>query len=529
MKYYIWALGCAMNHSDAERIASVFEDAGHTQTTSESDADFVVIVACSVRQHAIDRIYGKAREWQKRKENGGLVTILSGCVLDKDRVTMSKFFDLIFDIKDLPKLRKFLESSTKSKSLNPKQYQNPKKANPEKTDLEIENWDSIENCELEIENYEDYFSITPKRESSFSAYVPISTGCNNFCTYCAVPYTRGREVSRPMPEILSEIRNLVSAGYKEITLLGQNVNSYGSDFVHTHNYQGQKDKRTEKQKNNVCSNPEETKDLSKKNEEEKRFFDSSLCEVAQNDNVGSDSQCKTLNTDFTKLLKKIDKIPGTYRVYFYSNHPKDFSDELIKAIPKTEHFPHYIHLPLQSGSDKILKAMNRHYTQKNYFSLVNKIKKAIPEVAITTDVIVGFPGETEEDFNETKKVVRDVGFEMIYIGKFSPRSGTRAAKMEDNVPQKVKEKRWQEITNLLKKYLEKENKKYVGMIMKVLIDSEKNGKYYGRTDNYKIVELQNEVQPHVRLNLGKQTSLLGQFVDVEIVSSEAWMLKGRVV
>ena len=494
-----------MNRSDAERIASVFEDAGHTQTTSESDADFVVVVACSVRQHAIDRIYGKAREWQEKKQSGNLVTILSGCVLDKDKATMSKFFDLIFEINDVSKLAEFLNSSPLicHSELDSESIQMKSGFRIKSGMTNSKNWDLIE-------NYEDYFSITPKRESSFSAYVSISTGCNNFCTYCAVPYTRGREISRPEKEILSEIKGLIQKGYKEITLLGQNVNSYGSDFV-----LAQKNRETEAPKNKIST----------------VIPDHSFVIPAQAGirSDKKDSGQARMTNAFVELIQSIDEIPGIYRAFFYSNHPKDFSDELIKAIPKTEHFSHYIHLPLQSGSDKILKAMNRHYTQKNYFSLVNKIKKAIPEVAITTDVIVGFPGETEEDFNETKKVVEKVGFDMIYIGKFSPRPGTLAAKMEDNVPQKIKEKRWREITDLLKKYLEKENKKYIGMVMKVLIDAEKNGKYYGRSDNYKVVELQNEVQPRTKLNLGKQPSLLGRFADVEIENSEAWMLKGKIV
>ncbi len=493
MKYYIWALGCAMNLSDAERIASVFEDAGHTQMKSESEADIIIVVACSVRQHAIDRIYGKARAWQKRKQNGNLVTILSGCVLDKDKATMNKFFDLIFDINNVSKLAEFLNSS-------PLIYHSELDSESIQKKL-----DSGSRPGMTIK--EDFFNIHPKRKSSFSAYIPISTGCNNFCTYCAVPYTRGREVSRPMKEIVSEVRSLVSAGYKEITLLGQNVNSYDSD-------------NSEQITNNKLANGSS----------------SVIPAQAGIQSDKKDSGQARMTNAFVELIKRIDKIPGIYRVYFYSNHPKDFSDKLIETIPKTEHFPHYIHIPLQSGSDKILKAMNRHYTQKNYFSLVNKIKKTISEVAITTDIIVGFPGETDEDFAQTKRVVREVGFDMIYIGKFSPRSGTRAVKMEDDVPQKVKEKRWQEITDLLKKHLEKENKKYVGMVLKVLIDAEKKGKYYGRTDNYKVVEIDKKSISTILSRAEgshhsnkKQTSLLGQFADVEITDSTAWMLKGRII
>ncbi len=406
-----------MNKSDAERIASVFEDAGLNETKKESEADIVITVACSVRQSGINRIYGKIKEWQDIRAKRPLTTILSGCVLKSDRKKMNKFFDLIFEINDVSKLTDFLETN--------------------------------------IASEQKFFQIHPKYDSTFQAYVPISTGCNNFCTYCAVPYTRGREVSRPMDEIITEVQRLIEKDYKEITLLGQNVNSYGNDL----------------------------KD----------------------------------DTTFTDLIKKIDEIEGTYRVYFYSNHPKDMSDELIEILPKLDHFPHYIHLPLQSGSDKILKSMNRHYTQKQYLELAEKIKKNVPEVAITTDIIVGFPGETEEDFFKTKQIMEKVGFSMPFIAKYSSRPGTVAAKLEDNISKEEKEKRWRELTAIQKEILSRENKKLVGENLMVLIDSEKKDKYYGRTDNYKVVELPK-----------KQTDPIGQFVNVEIIDSEAWILKGKI-
>ncbi|RJO60216.1 MiaB/RimO family radical SAM methylthiotransferase [candidate division WS5 bacterium] len=514
MKYYIWALGCAMNKSDAERIASVLSNADYTKTREESEADIIVTVACSVRQHAIDRIYGKVEKWNEMRAKRPLITILSGCVLEADRKKMKRFFDLIFDIKELQKLKQFLEQNTKSETLNPKQYQNKNDKNIKDDALNFENWDLFRNSKLEIRNCEDYLSINPIRESSFMAYVPISTGCDNFCTYCAVPYTRGREVSRPAEEIITEVRELIEKGYKEITLLGQNVNSYG--FT-------QKNRRTKQQNNNPVIYTTPPSSLS----EAKDLRDSS-------------GSALRMTNNFVKLIKEIDKIPGIYRVYFYSNHPKDLSNELIETIPKTIHFPHYIHLPLQSGSDKILKAMNRHYTQENYIGLVKKIKDNVPQVAITTDIIVGFPGETKKDFEETKKVVKEVGFGMIYIGKFSPRPGTIAAKLKDNVPKEEKERRWQELTGLLKAHLEKENKSYIGSVMKVLIDSEKKGKYYGRTDNYKVVEIDNPVilsrtknlrDPSLTLedDKAKQTNLIGQFVNIEITDSSAWMLKGEIL
>jgi tRNA-2-methylthio-N6-dimethylallyladenosine synthase len=435
MKYFIWTLGCAMNKSDAERIVSVLCNSGFTETKKESEADIIVTFACSVRQSAINRIYGKIKEWQDIRSERPLTTILSGCVLKEDRIKMKKYFDLIFDINEISKFTDFL----------PSVIPNPDPESIKKV---------IDSGQARMTPDGGFFQIHPKYESNFQAYVPISTGCDNFCTYCAVPYTRGREISRPMNEILAEIQELVKNGYKEITLLGQNVNSYGNDLKNS--------------------------------------------------------------TNFTELLKKIDEIEGTYRVYFYSNHPKDMSDELIKTLPKLQHFPHYIHLPLQSGSDKILKKMNRHYTQKQYLELVDKIKKNIPEVAITTDIIVGFPGEAEEDFNQTKEVMEKVGFSMPFIAKYSPRPGTATAKLKDDVSKTEKGKRWRELTDIQKEILNRENKKLVGRNLMVLIDSEKKGKYYGRTDNYKVVEIPK-----------KQTDLLGRFVNVEIVSSEAWILKAN--
>jgi tRNA-2-methylthio-N6-dimethylallyladenosine synthase len=288
------------------------------------------------------------------------------------------------------------------------------------------------------------------------------TGCDNFCSYCAVPITRGREKSRPEKEIIYELRGLISKGYKEITLLGQNVNSY--------------------------------------------------------------------KYGFTELLKKIDAIPGDYRVYFYSNHPKDMSDELINLLPKLKHFPRYLHLPLQSGDNDILKNMNRHYTAEQYLDLVAKIKGKIPDVVLTTDIIVGYPGEGEEEFQKTLDVVSEVGFEMIFIGQYSPRAGTISAKMEDSVSKVVKKQRDRIITDMLKDYLERVNKKFVGRTEKVLIDENKAGKYYGRTEGYKVVEVVNRDYPEViegSLIKTDQSLEIGRFYTTKITDSSAWKLFGE--
>lgn len=426
MKYYLWVLGCAMNYADAERIVTALNLLGCQKTDKESEADLIITVACSVRQSAIDRIYGKAKKWQEIKKAGKrLKTILTGCVLEKDLFKMRKVFDYVFDVKQIDNLLEILSPDA-----------------------------GFSGTFLEKKSGE-YLEICPTRESFFRAYVPIMTGCNNFCSYCAVPYTRGREKSRLPKEIFGEVKSLVQEGYKEITLLGQNVNSYQYGFV--------------------------------------------------------------------DLLSDIDKIPGEFRVYFYSNHPKDMSEQLIKVIPHLSHFPQYIHLPLQSGSDRILKLMNRHYTQSQYLELVEKIKKVIPNVVLTTDIIVGFPNETEKDFQETKKVMEKVSFDMAYIAQYSPRPGTRSAELDDNVTKSEKVKREKILAGILEKTAFENNLKLKNSTQRVLIDGFKKEKFYGRTEGYKVVEISSGgLGP-----LKGPAPQLGQFADIEILECSAWKLFGR--
>lgn len=451
MKYYIFIVGCAMNYSDSERIAAVFDSFGFTRSKSEEDANILIAVSCSVRQTAVDRIYGKSGDWKKRKKKDpGFLTILSGCVLPEDKKKLKESFDLIFEINNIEELKKFLVSSVKK--INSKNKNNLIKNESD--------YSKILNCD------KDYLSIIPSYESSFRAYVPIMTGCNNFCSYCAVPYVRGREKSRPSAEIIKEIKNLVKRGFKEIILLGQNVNSY-----------------------QVASNEKFLKVGGHRNRE-----------------------------SFLKLIKKIDQIGGDYRVYFYSNHPKDMSLDLISAMSNLKHFPPYIHLPLQSGSDRILKSMNRHYTQKEYLGLVSRIKKDIPNVGITTDVIVGYPGETVEDFNQTKKVFERVGFEMAFISTYSPRPMTASSKIKDDIPLEEKRRREKILTEILRKNLILKNKKMIGKKVRVLIDGKKGEIFYGRDDLYKVVEIETD-----------KPIVLGQFVKVKIIKTDTWKIKGRVI
>lgn len=418
MKYYLWILGCAMNYSDAERLVSVLESLGYSRTVKEDEADIVFVIACSVRQSAIDRIYGKTKTWRKIKKKRVLKLFLSGCVLEKDQPKMKEIFNEIFDIKDLSNLPGLLGEKNRVAK--------------------------------------DYLKIKPEYGSDFQAYMPISTGCDNFCSYCAVPYTRGREKSRSKNEIIGEVRDLVGRGYKEITLLGQNVNSYGQDLK------------------------------------------------GKND-----------NSEFISLLEEIDKISGDYRIYFYSNHPKDMTDDLIDCISELKHFPRYIHLPLQSGNDEIIKKMNRHYTKEKYLKLAKKIKEKIPDVVLTTDVIVGFPGEGEKEFNDTKEVMEKVGFEMAFIAQYSKRPGTKAAKLTDDISKSEKVRREKILTKVLAESSLKKNKKLIGKKVRVLFDKEKNGKAYGRTDGYKVVEVKTD-----------RNNLTGRFLQVEIVEVTPWKLIG---
>jgi len=366
MRYWIITFGCQMNKSDSERIASVLEKLEYKPASNMNEADFVVINACSVRQTAIDRIHGLVPQFRKLKaKNKKCKIIITGCVLPKDKKKFTENFDYILDIKDLPKWPKQLITSKKQSIINKKLTDN------------------------------NYLKINPKYSDKKSFCVPISNGCNNFCTYCAVPYTRGRLICRDHNDIIKEVKNIVkNHKYAEIWLLGQNVNDYKS--------------------------PANGK------------------------------------INFSKLLEMVNKIPGDFKIRFTSPHPKNFSDELIKTMAKCKKIAHFLNLPMQSGDSKILKAMNRPYTASQYKKLVKKIRKAIPDINLSTDIIVGFPGETKSQFENTLKLFKELNFDMAYISKFSPRSGTVAARIKDNVPHKEKERRFNLLNNiLLKKWRKK--------------------------------------------------------------------------
>ncbi len=439
MRYFIITFGCQMNRSDSERIASVLESAGYKSASKINEADLIVVNMCSVRKPAVDRIYGVLP--RLRQGFGGQAkpkTILTGCILKKDRKKFAEKFDYILDIKDVSKWPEILGS-------------NP----PLKTD--------------------NYLKIEPKYSNNFSAFVPIMTGCNNFCAYCVVPYARGSEISRPAEEIICEVENLIKRGYKEIWLLGQNVNSYNS-------------------------------------------------------------------IPFSQLLKKINDIPGEFWIRFTSSHPKpstraklgagpvpqlppgrngagDFSwDKLIETMAKCKKVTEYLNLPVQSGDNKILKKMNRPYTIEHYKNLVKKIREKIPNIALSTDIIVGFPGETEKQFENTIKLFKEIKFDMAYIVKYSPRPGTAAAKMEDAVPQKERDRREKVLTEILKKTALENNKKYINEEVKVLVEKQKApGSWIAKTRTHKNVQFESK------------ENLLGQFVKIKITNALPWGLKGEIL
>jgi tRNA dimethylallyltransferase len=350
MKYFIKAYGCQMNESDSQRIASFLEQQHYRLTDKIEEADLVVVMACSVRQSAIDRIFGL----KKKLKNLKAKKILTGCALKPDRPKFLSFFDEVLPIDE------FIGKK--------------------------------------------YLELQPKYINTKSALVPIMTGCNNFCSYCVVPYTRGKEISRPAENIIKEIKNLVKGGFKEIILLGQNVNSYKSE-TRISNF--------------------ETNSNFKNSKIESKF-------KIQNSKL----------ITFPMLLEMINNIPGNFTIKFLTSHPKDISDELIDIIADSPKISKEIHLPVQSGDDEILRKMNRQYTIKQYLNLIEKIKTKIPEAKISTDVIVGFPGETKKQFQNTIKLFKKVGFSLAYINKYSTRLGTAAAQFKDNVPLVEKKRRW---------------------------------------------------------------------------------------
>lgn len=432
-KYCINTMGCKLNENDSEKISGMLSEMGYIETNRFDDANIVVFNTCCIRENAEEKVFGKLGELKRIKQANNMIICFAGCmsqephVIEKIKKSYSQV-DIVFGTHNLYKFPEMLyKKLTESKKV-------------------FDIWD------IEGEIFE---GIPIKREDSRSASVTIMNGCNNFCSYCIVPYTRGRERSRSPEEILNEIKELAKNGYKEILLLGQNVNSY-------------------------------------KGKE---------------------------NYNFANLLRDIDKIEGIDIVRFTSPHPKDFKDDVIEAIADCDSVCKVIHLPLQSGSTKILKDMNRVYTKEQYLELVEKIRNRIPEATFTTDIIVGFPGETEDDFQDTLDVVKKVGFEQIFMFIYSVRKGTRAEKMPNHIPEDIKSERFTRLKHLADSLTEEENYKYIGTIQEVLVEGEsKTNKEVltARTRTNKVINFEGD------------KTLIGKKVKVKIVSQHAWYLKGEV-
>ena len=432
-KYTIMTMGCKQNESDSEIIAGMAERLGFEKTDDFKECDLIIFNTCCVRENAEERLFGKLGEIKNIKEKRGTIIAVGGCMTQQKHI-MEKikqsynFVDLVFGTHTLNKFEEDLKKI-------------------------IENKEKVRDI-LDIDG-EIFEGLPIKREDKFKASVTIMYGCNNFCSYCIVPYVRGRERSRKRENILKEINDLALEGYKEITLLGQNVNSY---------------------------------------------------------NDGEDYK-------FANLLNDICKIDGIERIRFISPHPKDFTDDVIEAIKNNKKISRLVHLPLQSGSSNILKLMNRKYTKEDYLALVEKIRKQIPDVVFSTDIIVGFPSETEEDFEDTLDVVRKVNFEQVFMFIYSRRIGTVADKMENQIDEDVKHERFDRLKNLYDSKVSFNNQKYIGKTEKILVEgtSKNNDNMLtGRSDTNKVVVFEGSID------------LIGKIVDVEIIEEHKWYLKGIV-
>ena len=434
LKYNIQTMGCQLNENDSEKLSGMLSQMGYSQTDNQKEADIIIFNTCCVRENAEETVFGRLGETKKIKSNNGTIIAIGGCMTQEphivQKIKKSYFFvDIVFGTHTLHKFPEDLY------------------------EVLIENKKVKDVIDIDGEIYE---GLPVKREDKTKASVTIMYGCDNYCTYCIVPYVRGRERSRLPEDILKEVKELVNEGYKEITLLGQNVNSY----------KGMED------------------------------------------------------YNFSNLLNDVAKIEGLERLKFISPHPKDFKDDVIEAIANNSNIARLIHLPLQSGSSNVLKLMNRKYTKEQFLNLVDKMREKIPNVAFSTDIIVGFPGETELDFEETLDVVEKVKFEQVFMFIYSKRVGTPAAKMKNQVPEEVKHARFNKLKQLVEKQITLDNQKYIGTIQKIIVEGKsKNNENMltGRTTTNKVVNFEGD------------ESLTGKVIDIKIVSEHMWYLKGEII
>ena len=429
--------GCQQNVADGQRIMGMLEQCGFRFTDDPAQADLVLLNTCAVREHAEDRVFGNLGALtHTKKENPAQVIALCGCMAQEPRVSerIKKSYphvNLVFGPHALWRFPELL-------------------------------WQVYERRKRVFSVADEDGSIAEGlpvvRERGVKAWVSIMYGCNNFCSYCIVPYVRGRERSREPQYVLEEVRELVEAGYKDITLLGQNVNSYGKDL---------------------------------------------------------EEPC-----DFADLLRQIDEIPGEYRIRFMSSHPKDATKKLFDTMAASRHVARQLHLPFQSGNDRVLKEMNRRYTREQYLDLVNYAKSVMPGLVLTSDVIIGFPGETESEAMDTVSLVEEVGFDALFTFIYSPRPGTKAAEMPDPASRKEKQQWFDKLLEVQNNMSAKLHAEYIGKTERVLVDGESDDAAFpltARTDGNRLVRLKGEKE------------LMGRFVDVKITDSNTWALYGEVV
>ena len=433
--YYVKTYGCQMNVHDTENIKAILEEMGFKENDDMEKSDLILLNTCAIRENAHNKVFGMIGRLKHLKEDRpGIITGVCGCMAQEEVVVDEilnkfKFLDFVFGTHNIDELPAILyEAISKNKTF---------------IDVKSIEGDIVEDMPV-------------KRDSKYKAFVNIMYGCDKFCTYCIVPYTRGKQRSRRIEDIIKEVECLKKDGYKEVTLLGQNVNAYGKDL--------------------------------------------------------------NLDYDMSDLLEFVAKT-GIERVRFVTSHPWDFTDRMIEVIGKYPNIMPYIHLPLQSGSDRILKLMGRRYTKESYLELFDKIKKIVPNASITTDIIVGFPGENDDDFLETLDVVNKCKYDSAFTFIFSPREGTPAAKMKDDTPLSVKEERLHELNELVNKYALEANQKYLNKIVPVLLEeeSDKKGKLVGYTDTMKLV------------NVKAPKEMLGKIVDVKITDVKTWSMDGEIV
>ena len=442
MKYYLQTYGCQMNYSDSERITTVLTKLGYERTDGFEDADLIILNTCSIKKKAEDRIYGLGEQFGPLKEkNPKLIIGLTGCMIREQSGIRHEIkhevfktmetIDFVFRIKDLMQLPEILHKLHHIKK------------------------------DDEFKDLLDYFHINPTIGNISQVFIPISSGCNNFCSYCIVPYSRGREECRNIEDILDEVKKAVKRGAVEINLVGQNVSTY------------------------------KPKDIDPKSKE----------------------------SPFAQLLRKMDAVEGVDRIRFYTVHPKDMTDDVIDLYGELKSMIPHIHLPLQSGSKSVLKRMNRLYTPDRFRELVGKLRARIPHISISTDIIVGFCGETEKEFQESCDMIKELKIDLIYVSMYSQRKGTLAEKtMKDDIPADVKKERLHHITDVMKEISHEYNQQFKGKTVKILVEHIRKGYADGKIPEFKMARFKAD-----------DMNLIGKYVDIKVSKAMEWCLEGKPV